>query len=143
MDGGCMELKTVMQGFFDWLKFLYESAEKGEFERKWCTLGMTTSLSQESMLKFFERAQLNKDYVARWKDTDPKTQRPYAFIQAEIDAIYSTHKCMVARHKSRLAHYRDDLSAKKHHTWDAMQIAYGKFAANQQTVEKLSTGGVA
>ena len=104
--------------------------------RKWCTLELADT-TQEALREYFDRSDVNNEYAAEYeKGSDEGT--PYAFLQNEADLIYSLHKSMVARHKGRLMHYRDDCSQKNYRTYSALSIGLAKYLATKEAATKLS-----
>ena len=87
-------------------------------------IGYDKSLSQSDINDFFSRTELNANYQKNYNNLPVK---PYSFIQAEIDMIYSFHKSFSARYKGRLSQYRDDLSQKSTRTVQSLDNAMANF----------------
>lgn len=82
---------------------------------RWCAKGIgyeNKALKLEEYKTFFDRSELNKEWLKRYNEPDLKARKPYVWLQAEIDQIYSFHKCFAMRHQTRLQYYRHDLSQK-------------------------------
>lgn len=60
----------------------------------------------------FNRDEANAIYVKNYTSKDLKTKQPGTTLQRDINATYSLHRSFVARHKTRMQTYRDDLSNK-------------------------------
>lgn len=96
---------------------------------EWCakTMEYSEELDRAGYATFFDRDELNQKHKERFLQQDVKSKKPYAFLQTEIDFIYSFHKCFAMRHQTRLQYYRHDLAQKKKRTRYAMNIAVGDF----------------
>lgn len=134
-----MTIKPLITEFLNWLKTSYTSTVSGT-PRKWCLLGHTKKLNQDEFRKYFDRTSLNEDYVKKYND-NTHTKQPVAFIQAEINLIYGFHKNFTERHKGRLQFYRDDCAMKHYHTWNSVNIGFGKFLAAKAIVENEGVSG--
>jgi len=125
-----LSIDNVIDEFLSWYKDTFTTQSYGDGIRTWCTFGMAKPLSQQNIAEFFDRKALNDKYV-KVVSTKNKPTEPYAFIQAEIDFLYSLHKSFVTRHKSRLMFYRDDCAQKNYHNWNAINYAFGRFLAER------------
>ena len=130
-----MSIKELLTSLKSWMEAVYSSTANME-ARPWCDLGHKEALNQEKIREHFDREELNKIYETRVKEEDYTKKQPYAFVQAEINLIYGFHKCFVARHKTRLQHYRDDCAQKHYHTRSAIELSEGKFYAARNKAEK-------
>ena len=116
-----------------WFRNCQLSMASMEPPREWCLLG-AEHLTQAALADLFDTSDLDEEIVDAFNN---KTQQPVSFKKAELAHIYSLHKCMVARHKSRLMYYRDDLANKQYHTWKATSVATGKFLAAKDRSEAV------
>lgn len=126
-----------MDEYFKWMKKTYTFTSSTTPPREWCLLGLTEPLTQENIATYFDRQELNDQYVEEYNNIDPETKKPHSYIQAEIDQIYSFQKSFVSRHKSRLQMYRDDCAQKNYHTWNSVMLGYGRLTGEKETAEKL------
>lgn len=126
-----MRGEDVVNALQDW------SLEAGtkRVERPWCLFGLTAAFNQENIAKLFDRSEIGKEYQKRYVEIDPHKKKPHSFLQIEAHLIYGAHKAFVARHKTRLQHYRDDASQKAYHTRRAVTKAFGKLNALQSKAE--------
>ncbi len=134
-----MTIKELILKFLSWTGTVVEYRRDGiPNSRSWATKGLEyeEDFTFEAMQKFFDRTKLNAEYVKRRKETNPKAKVPHAYLQTEINMIYSFHKSFASRQKSRLQYYRDDLAQKDYHTSSAINIALGKFESNKEKAEK-------
>lgn len=141
-----MEAETLITSYLDWLKKVYEAASIMDAERPWCMLGMPTdenavSLTQEAFLGYFDRTDLNNLYVKEYTNKDSTTRKPHSYIKAEANIIYGFHKGMVARHKTRIQHYRDDCSQKTYRTWNSVVMGFARFKADKYAVDNPNHTG--
>lgn len=97
-------------------------------------LGFTQTPNRENIQQFFDRSDLNDEYVQKFNET--QNRKPVAGIQAEIDMLYSFHKCFAMRHHSRLQYYRKDLSQKGARTLSTMNLALGKFKYKRDLLDQ-------
>lgn len=134
-----MSIKQLLAEYKRWLEAAYSS--NADFEsRPWCDLGHKEALNQEEFLKYFDRKELNDEYIKRVKEKDITQKQPYLYLQAEINFIYSMHKSFVARHKTRMQYYRDDCAQKHYHTRSTIEMGEGKFYAARDQAEKKQDG---
>jgi hypothetical protein len=134
-----MSIKQLLAEYKKWLENAYSSIANFS-SRAWCTLGHKKALNQEEFLKYFDRKELNDEYVRRIKEESINKKQPYLYLQAEINFIYGMHKSFVARHKTRMQHYRDDCAQKHYHTRSAIEMGEGKFYAERDLAEKKQDG---
>lgn len=99
--------------------------------RDWCRLG-AADLTQDGLNDQFDTSSQDAAVVTAIKNKSPQAT---AFKTAEIDLLHGMHKCMVARHKSRLCYYRDDLASKHYHNWKAISLGTGSFLAQKERAE--------
>lgn len=118
-----------------WLTKVSQSNAELSTERPWCTLDIEDT-TQAGLRDYFDRTDLSEEFVSAHEDESKST--PYTFLQNESDLVYSLHKCMVARHKGRLMHYRDDCSQKDVRVYSAISIGLAKYLG---TKEAAITGG--
>lgn len=119
-----------------WLTDTATSNAELSIERRWCTLELEGT-TQASLREYFDRSAANAEYATEFTKTAESTV-PYAFLQNESDLIYSLHKSMVARHKGRLMHYRDDCSQKSHRTYTALSLGLAKYLGTKEAAKKVS-----
>ena len=132
-----MTYKDFIDSFTSWLTAVKNAVVDPSVNRSWCTLEIEDPITQEILRNFFDRSSLNEDYVKRYNEQDVPSRQPYTYIQAEIDAIFAVHKCFVARYKNRLQYYRDDCSQKQFRIASSLQLALGKFLAEQVIAERI------
>lgn len=122
-----MTIETQVEQLIDWTTKANESEVKPDTARPWCQFGLTTAITQENLRNLFDRKELNASYVLQYNEEDFTKREPYSHIQAEIDAVYSTHKCVVSRYKTRLQFYGDDCAQKHYRIPSALNVTLGKF----------------
>ncbi len=130
-----MELRELMNSYFNWLKRTYTS-NSSTTPRSWCLLDMEGPINQQTIADHFERDDLNDEFVEKFNDLDPVTKQPHSYVQAEIDQIYAFQKSFTARHKTRLQAYRDDCAQKNYHTWNTLAMGYGRFMGEKNNADK-------
>lgn len=131
-----MTIQPLIDSFLAWLKEAYTANTDFSKNRGWNMLGFDSDITYQDISDYFDRADLNKDYVGKYNNTDIPTKEAYAFIQAEINMIYGFHKSFVARHKTRLGYYRDDTAMKNFHTWNCINLAFGRFLGEKIIAER-------
>lgn len=107
----------------------WNHASQWMIERPVCTLGFPDNkdITLKNIREYFNREKLNDEYVARYNSSAKGGKvLPVAFRGVEIDGIYAFQRAFTARHKTRLAHYRD-------HT--AQKMAYHSKAIIKEKVE--------
>jgi hypothetical protein len=100
------------------------------------SVGWGPDLKLESLRKATDRAALNAEYVARFKEENPKPRKGISALKTEISQLYSFNKCWVLRHKSRMLYYQDDLAQKNFRN---MYNNWQSFAVFKTFKEKLDT----
>ena len=104
--------------------------------RPWCTLGIDKGLTEKNLADAFTRGPLNEKYTEEYnKATD--SGPPFAFLQLEVDLIYSMHRCFTARHRGRLMSYRDDCVQKNYRNHTAISLGNAKFEQLKTEAERL------
>ena len=115
------KIKDVVDRIYAWSQAICDARLNGGYSRKWCLLDYEGSLSdQEAIRAHFDREKLNQAFKKQYEEIHKKgnevsaiTAERYSVYQKEIHLIYGCTKSVIARHKTRLQHYRDDLSNKK------------------------------
>lgn len=119
-----------------WLTQTTSSNAELSNERRWCTLELEDT-TQEALREYFDRTEANDEFASEFSKAE-ETGVPYAFLQNESDLIYSLHKSMVARHKGRMTHYRDDCSQKNYRVYSALSIGLAKYLGTKAAAEKVT-----
>jgi hypothetical protein len=131
-----MEIKTLIDEFNTWTDNTVNSVVNFG-KRSWCLLGFSgDSIKQADVQEYFERKDLNDEYIDKYTQKDIATKQPYSYVQAEINMIYSFQKSFNERHKTRIQTYRDDCAQKKYFLASAIALGYGKFLADKSRAEK-------
>lgn len=115
------KIKDVVDRIYAWSQAICDARLHGGHSRKWCLLDYEGSLSdQEAIRAHFDREKLNQAFKEQYelihekgKEVSSLKEKRYSVYQKEIHLIYGCTKSVIARHKTRLQHYRDDLSNKK------------------------------
>lgn len=134
-----MKAETLFEKFREWTKdeIVDKRVKNDEVGYQWVykSLGFDKELKTTEYQKFFDRKDLNSEYKKRYNDTNPQSKKQYAWIQSEINLIYSFHKCFAMRNQTRLQFYRHDLSQKGKRTRAATNIALGKLKFFKEQAE--------
>lgn len=134
-----MKAETLFEKFREWTKdeIVDKRVKNDEVGYQWVykSLGFDKELKITEYQKFFDRKDLNSEYKKRYNDTNPQSKKQYAWIQSEINLIYSFHKCFAMRNQTRLQFYRHDLSQKGKRTRAATNIALGKLKFFKEQAE--------
>jgi 16S rRNA G1207 methylase RsmC len=98
--------------------------------RKWftSTIGYTKDLQQSNLQSVTDRSSINSQIAQRIVVQDVNQKQGIASLKTELAQLYSFQKCFVARHRTRLQYYRDDLSQKGQRNMYAVQLSYDNFA---------------
>lgn len=126
-----MTFKELLDTYQGWLVDACDSIHN----RPWCMLGFNKHISTENFLAYFDRQDLNDQYVARYNEQEPLNRKQHSFFQAEVHLIYGFHKSMVARHKTRLQIYRDDFAQKRYHIRRGLSQAYANVVKETHNAE--------
>lgn len=125
-----MKAKDLFEKFRKWTKeeIVEKRLKNDEVGYQWIykSLEYDKELKVKEYQDFFDRKELNSEYKTRYEETDPKSKKQYSWYQAEINIIYSFHKCFAMRNQTRLQYYRHDLSQKGKRTRAATNIALAK-----------------
>ena len=66
----------------------------------------------EDLQTFTDRADLNTQFLERYRDQDVKSRKGTSALQLEIGTLSTMNNAFLQRHKGRMHYYRDDLSQK-------------------------------
>lgn len=121
-------LVTYFDKFREWLTNIEASCTSAT-SRTWCMFGFDKAITFSELAKFFDRKDLNDQYIKKYVNKDIAKQQAFSHIQLEINAIYGIHKSFASRHKTRLQCYKDDLSQKTFRTKQAINLVDGKMRA--------------
>lgn len=124
---GLMRGENVVTAIQDWTM----EAGTRRVDRPWCLFGLDLPITQANLAKLFDRQEISEEYKLRFAQTDPLKKKPHSFLQIEAHLVYGAHKAFVARHKTRLQHYRDDASQKAFHNRRAVTKAFAKLSTMQ------------
>ena len=137
-----MKAKELFEKFRKWMKeeVVEKRVQNDEVGYNWVykALEYDKELKTKDYQQFFDRKELNSEYKSRYEEKSPKSKKQYAWMQNEINIIYSFHKCFAMRNQTRLQYYRHDLSQKGKRTRAALNIALGrlKFLKEQSEDKK-------
>jgi hypothetical protein len=92
------------------------------------SIGYTLNLYLKNLQTVTDRTQLNTDIANRAAIKDVNSKQGISAKRVELAQLYSFQKCFVARHKTRLQYYRDDLAQKGYRNLYALQLSYDNFA---------------
>lgn len=125
-------LKKLLSKISPWIQDTVPKArtEKNDTDgRTWFlkSAEYTDKLKLDDLRSFTDRADLNDQYVSRYKQKDPQSRKGISAVKVEISALYSFNKSFVQRYKGRLHYYRDDLSQKGARTMANVGQAVGIF----------------
>lgn len=121
----------------EWLEKTASANAELSGERDWCILDIDTSITEEKLSDYFDRADLGKKYAEEYgKNTD--AGQPFAYLQTDSDLIFSLHKCFAARHRGRLMNYRDDCAQKNYHTYSAISMGLAGYQSAKEDAEKVA-----
>ena len=107
---------------------------------QWCAKGIgytNRTLTLADYKRFFDRSDLNDKWLSRYNQESLKARKPYAWLQIEIDQIYSFHKCFAMRHQTRLQYYRHDLSQKLKRTKASVDQAHALLEFKADVTENI------
>jgi len=109
--------------------------------RTWFTdaIGFKLNFTQKNLQTITDRSSLNTEYIARAAVINVNQKKGIQALKIEIDQLYSFQKCFVARHRSRLLSYRDDLSQKGYRNMYALNLSCDNFQLLQSLLD--STNG--
>lgn len=135
-----MQIEDLISDFLTWstntvVQTRLANAENG-YGWLYKDINYTDDLSVENYQKFFDRTSQNEEYVKNYNVQDNSSKQPYAWLQNEINMIYSFHKCFAMRNATRLQYYRNDLSQKGARTSSAINIAIGKYLHKKEQAEQ-------
>lgn len=134
-----MKIVELIQKFQKHLKDLVEKrTTNDENGYTWSYKGLDydKELTLKDFQDFFDRKELNNEYKTRYEESQVNAKKASAWIQHEINLIYSFHKCFALRNRTRLQSYRDDLSQKGARNKAAINNAIGKFIAVKNKAEQ-------
>ena len=131
-------LLTLINGFVQWFTTTIPTgrlAGDSNPTRIWYTkaLGYKLGFDQSSLQTVTDRTALNAEIIARNAIQDVNKKQGIQALKTEIDNMYSFQKCFVARHRTRLQYYRDDLSQKGYRNMYAVNLS----ADNLQLLQTL------
>jgi len=125
-----MEIRELLEKYQEWMKtsIVDKRIANGEDGYGWLykALAYSEKLGIKEFQDFFDRAELNQEYKSQY-NKEGKERDPYSWLQAEINLIYSFHKCFAMRNHTRVQCYRNDLSQKGVRTKSTINIGLGKF----------------
>jgi len=90
-------------------------------------VGYKQNLYLVNLQTITDRTTLNKQVADRYLVQDVNSKQGVSALRIEIAQLYSFQKCFVARHKTRLQYYRDDLTQKAFRNMYAVQLSYDNF----------------
>lgn len=135
-----MDAKDLIKDFLTWYKdtVVQKRIENGEVGYDWCykDINFDDELTIEAFQTFFDRQDKNDQYKQFYEQKSLDGKKAYAWLQHEINLIYSFHKCFAMRNHTRLQLYRNDLSQKGARVRSAVNIGLGKFLYKKDAVEK-------
>lgn len=131
-----MKITKLITEFKTWIKNVSDNYLFMSPPRTWCLLGMKESLTNDNIRTYFNRDELNAEYVKRFNANQIKTKQATAMIKCEINYIYGFQKGFTNRHKSRLQVYRDDVECKTIRTWNAVTKSVANYQSLINTIEK-------
>lgn len=102
------------------------------------SIGYTPNLLLKSLQTVTDRSSLNSQVASRLLVSDVNQKQGVHALRIEIAQLYSFQKCFVARHKTRLQYYRDDLAQKGYRNLYAIQLSYDNFTNLQTNCEQQS-----
>lgn len=135
-----MDLEELIQKFQKWAKedVVEKRVTNDEDGYSWVakSIEFSDELELTSIQDFFDRKGKNSEYKSNYEEEDIKGKQPYAWLQAEINAIYGFHKCFAMRNHTRLQLYRNDLSQKGARAYSAIHDAVGVFLHKKEASEQ-------
>jgi hypothetical protein len=128
-----VRVDTLMKALDKWWDTVAGSATN-----VWCLLGFDQkTITGENIRKYFDRKELNTEFVKRCHEPDLMKKNDHLTYGAEINYIYGFSKSFAARHRTRLQMYADDWANKKVRTASATNLGYASFKFMQQIGEKF------
>lgn len=105
--------------------------------RKWFaeTIGYNKDLLLANLQTVTDRSNLNSEVIQRIPVQDVNSKQGIGALKIQISSLYSFQKCFVARHKTRVQYYRDDLSQKAYRNLYAAQLSYDNFVLLQKNLD--------
>ncbi len=84
------------------------------FGRNWWLIFIkfTKAVNQKNLNTITDRSTLNNLIPSRLAVQNVNGKQGVAHLEVELDYLYSVQKCFIAREKTRIGYYRDDLSQK-------------------------------
>lgn len=137
-----MKAKELFDKFKKWMdeEVVQKRVQNDEDGYNWVykSLEYDKELKTAEYQQFFDRKELNAEYKVRYEEEAINAKKQYAWIQNEVNIIYSFHKCFAMRNQTRLQYYRHDLSQKGKRTKASLNIALGrlKFLRDQAEDKK-------
>jgi hypothetical protein len=135
-----MDIKDLYKDYLKWAKesVVDQRVKNGESGYGWLykSLGYSDELTLEKFQKFFDRKDKNSEYKSNYKQGGIAGKKSYAWLQNEINMIYSFHKSFAMRNQTRLQLYRNDLSQKGARMSSAVNIGLGKFLHKKDEADK-------
>jgi hypothetical protein len=138
-----MKIEDLIKSYCTWLTDnVKKRIDNGDVGYSWVYKSLEfpdEEVTREEIQKFFDRAEQNDEYEKRYTEEDLSKKEAFAWIQSEINMIYSFHKCFGMRYTSRLQYYRNDLSQKGVRTQSAINISLGRFLWKRESTENDQT----
>ena len=134
-----MKIEELIQKYQEHVTDLVEKrVNNDEKGYTWLYKGLqfAEKLGLEGFRTFFDRKELNQEYKKIFENEDAKTKKASAWLQQEINLIYSFHKCFALRNRTRLQSYRDDLAQKGARNKASINNAIGKFLGYRNIAKK-------
>jgi hypothetical protein len=109
--------------------------------RKWVAnqIGYTKDLTLANLRTVTDRSSINDQISQRLQVQNADQKQGIHTLKIQLSTLYSFQKCFVARHKTRLQYYRDDLSQKAYRNMLAVQQSYSAFTYLDQVVSTQNT----
>lgn len=136
-------LGDLINGFTKWFtQSIPQSRLTGDNNpRLWYTkaIDYTLDFTQANLQTVTDRSILNSDYNSRLQIKNVNQKQGGQSIKIELNELYSFQKCFVARHRTRIQYYRDDLSQKGYRNMYAVALSYDNFQLLQTNLKTQNT----
>lgn len=108
--------------------------------RQWYlqAIGYTENLQFSNLNTITNRNTLNDTIANKIQIQDVNQKQGICADKVELAQLYSFQKSVIAREKTRLQYYRDDMSQKGKRNMYTVKLSYGEFALMQTKLNQQS-----
>lgn len=135
-----MDAEELFKDYLKWCKdtVVDKRVKNGEEGYGWVfkALNFDKDLTLKDFQDFFDRKDKNDEYKTNYDSNDLAGKKSYAWLQHEINLIYSFHKSFAMRNQTRLQHYRHDLAQKGARVRSSVNIGLGKFLHKKEAADQ-------